>query len=275
MRLAPSAEEIDARLGDAWPVFGAVDCHAHVFEEGFPSAGGVAHPRPYPVDYYLGWLKALRIKRCVHVTASCYGFDNSITRFAIDECQAGGIAARGIAIVHPEIEEAELASLARAGFVGARLMASRVASLGMEAFDALARRCAPLGWHIELNADSSAAWAELEPQLAASPVALVFEHLGLDARDGGTSAGRSALLRLLERRKDFAIKLRIPDLLPVLDGLLRDFPDRLMWGSSLPQRVNGHVHDDLELLDSALNAIPDGATRARVFAANAERFYGF
>jgi D-galactarolactone isomerase len=273
MRLAPSAAEIDARLGDAWPVSGAIDCHAHVFEEGFPTAAGVAEPRPYPVDYYLGWLEALRIKRCVHVTASCYGFDNSITRFAVDECQAGGIVARGIAIVHPEIEEAELASLARAGFVGARLMASRVASLGMEAFDALARRCAPLGWHIELNADTSAAWSELEPRLAASPVALVFEHLGVCS--GDADPGIRALLRLLERRKDFAVKLRLPDLLPVLGILLREFPDRLMWGSSLPQRVNGRVHDDLELLDSALKAIPDRATRARVFAANAERFYGF
>jgi predicted TIM-barrel fold metal-dependent hydrolase len=276
MRLPPSEDEVHSRLGEAWPVFGAVDCHAHVFEEGFPFAAGQrSDPRPYPFDYYLGWIRALRIARSVQVTASCYGFDNSATRYAIDECRANGVAARGVAIVHPEIEEAELAALARAGFIAARVMASRVAAVGIEAFDALARRCAPHRWHLEVNVDRSDAWEPLEPRLAASPVPVVFEHLGMRADEGPQSPGVHAVLRLLDKRRDFAVKLRFPDIAPVVQLFVRHHLDRLMWGSNLPQPMNGNAYGDLELIAAALEALPDAGARERVFAANAERFYGF
>jgi len=275
MRLPPSEDEIRSRLGDAWPVFGAVDCHAHVFEQGFPfAAGRESDPRPYPFDYYLGWIRALGIARSVQVTASCYGLDNSATRYALDECRANGVAARGVAIVHPEIEEAELAALARAGFIGARLMASRVAGVGVEHLEALARRCADWRWHLELNVDDSASWAELEERLAALPVPVVFEHLGVRASEAADSPGLLALLRLLDRRSDFAVKLRFPDVAPAARLLVRHHPDRLMWGSSLPQ-ADGHAYGDLELIATALDLLPGVDARARVFGANAERFYGF
>jgi len=275
MRLPPSEDEIRSRLGDAWPVFGAVDCHAHVFEQGFPfAAGRESDPRPYPFDYYLGWIRALGIARSVQVTASCYGFDNSATRYAIDECRAGGVAARGVAIIHPEIDEPELAVLARAGFIAARLMASRVASLGLESLDALARRCADWRWHLEVNVDDPGSWEALEARLAQSPVPVVFEHLGVREGEAPDSPGLCAVLRLLDRRPDFAVKLRLPDLAPAAALLVRHHADRLMWASSLPQ-ANGHADDDLELIAAALDLLPGASARARVFAANAERFYGF
>lgn len=274
MRLAPSAEEIRTRLGDDWPVFGAVDSHAHVFESGFPLAPTRgSDPLPYPFDYYLGWIQALGIPRCVQITASRYGFDNSATRFAIDECRANGIAVRGVAIIHPDIEEIELAALARSGFIAARLMASRVESLGIDAFEALARRCAAHRWHVEINVDSCEAWSALEPRLAGSPVPLVFEHLGMRGDESADSPGVRAVMRLLDRRADFAVKLRFPDIAPVLKLFIKHHPDRLMWGSNLPQ--DAHAPDDLELIASALERLPDAALRERVFARNAERFYGF
>lgn len=273
MRLPPSEDEIRSRLGEAWPVSGAVDCHAHVFEQGFPfAAGRDSDPPPYPFDYYLGWIRALRIARCVQVTASCYGLDNSATRYAIDECRANGVLARGVAVIHPEIDEAELSTLARGGFIAARLMASRIAGVGLESLETLARRCADWRWHLEINVDDSGAWAGLETQLAASPVPVVFEHLGVRAGDGPQSPGVRAVLRLLDRRRDFAVKLRFPDVAPVAGLLVRHHADRLMWGSSLPQE-NGY--GDLDLIAAALEALPDMPARERVFAANAERFYGF
>src|SRR6266516_2590066 len=112
MRLAPSAEEVQARLGDAWPISGAVDCHAHVFERGFPLAAVRAFdPLPYPLEYYLAW------------------------------------------------------KLARGGFVGARLMTSRIGSLGLEVFEEVAKRCLPHRWHVEINVDACEEWVALEPRL--------------------------------------------------------------------------------------------------------------
>lgn len=268
MRLAPSAEEIQARLGDAWPVPGAIDCHAHVFEPGFPLAVARAfEPHEYPLEHYLAWLQALRIRRCVLVNASCYGFDNSVTRYALDECRANGVGARGVATIHPEIGFVELQKMAAAGFVGARLMSSRVAGVCLESFEAVARRCSSVRWHIEVNVDSCSEWITLEPRLVRSPVPVVLEYLGEDAVP--EAPGMEAVLRLLDRRRDFAVKICANR---ELTGLLaREFPDRLMWGSQLRP---GEAFSDLGIIGCVLESIPDPALRRRVFCDNAERFYG-
>ena len=61
--------------------------------------------------------------------------------------------------------------------------------------------------------------------------------------------------------------------------LARHHPGRLMWASSLPQADGdlhgGHAWRDLDAIASALELLPGAEDRARVFAANAERFYGF
>lgn len=269
MRLAPSAEEILARLGDAWPVPGAIDCHAHIFEPGFPLAAARAfEPHEYPLEHYLAWLQALGIRRCVLVNASCYGFDNSVTRYALEECRANGVAARGVAIIHPEIGFIEMQKMAAAGFVGARLMSTRIAGVCLESFEAVARRCAALRWHIEVNVDSCDEWIALEPRLARSPVPVVLEYLGEDAAP--EAPGIHAILGLLDRRRDFAVKLCPNAMLANL--LAREFPDRLMWGSHLSP--SGGTLDDLGVIGRVLQSIPDPATRRRVFCENAERFYG-
>jgi predicted TIM-barrel fold metal-dependent hydrolase len=269
MQLAPSAEEIQARLGDSWPVPGAIDCHAHVFEPGFPLAAARAfEPHEYPLEYYLAWLRALGIRRCVLVNASCYGFDNSVTRYALEECRANGVAARGVATIHPEIGFVELQKMAAAGFVGARLMSSRVAGVCLESFEAVARRCTALRWHIEVNVDSCDEWIALEPRLARSPVPVALEYLGKDA--AADSPGIEAVLRLLDRRRDFAVK--VPESPELTQRVNREFPGRLMWGSHLSQ--SGGALDDLGLIGCVLESIPDPAMRRAVFCDNAERFYG-
>jgi len=274
MRLAPSAEEIRARLGDAWPVEGAVDCHAHVFERGFPlSAARAYDPEPYPLEAYLAWSRALGIARCVQVTASCYGFDNSAVAYAMEECRISGIGVRGVATIHPEIATAELEKLARAGFAGARVTTSRIAGLGLEALEDVAKRCVPLRWHVEVNVDAAKEWLALEPRLARLPVPVVFEHLGMiDESEGADAPGLRAVLRLLEKRADFAVKFSSftrMEAAPVARLFAREFPDRLMWGSNLAP-----AGDDLALIALALEWLPEAKLRASVFSLNAERFYG-
>lgn len=269
MRLAPSAEEIQARLGDSWPVPGAVDCHAHVFEPGFPLAAARAfEPHEYPLEHYLAWLQALGIRRCVLVNASCYGFDNSVTSYALEECRASGVAARGVATIHPEIGFVELQKMAAAGFVGARLMSSRVAGVRLDSLETVARRCAGVRWHLEVNVDSCDEWVALEPRLARSPVPVALEYLGKNA--ALDSPGIEAVRRLLDRRRDFAVKL--PQSVELVKLLQKEFPGRLMWGSHLSQE--GGSLDDLGLIGCVLQSVPDPAMRRAVFCDNAERFYG-
>lgn len=288
MRLAPSPDEIRARLGDAWPVPGAADCHAHVFEPGFPLAPERSYnPMPYPLEYYLAWMRALGIQRCVQVNASCYGFDNSATGYAIEECRANSIVSRGVATIHPEIEFVQLQKLSNAGFVAARVMSSRLGGVSTAVFDELARRCVPHRWHVEVNVDSADEWVDLEPRLARSPVPVVFEHLGRMKGDPSMdSPGIRAVMRLLEKRADFALKLSafyrlsarpedFADVAPLVKRFAREFPERLMWGSNLPHLGwVGGAPDDLGLIALALEWLPDEQTRRKVFASNAEKFYG-
>jgi predicted TIM-barrel fold metal-dependent hydrolase len=143
-----------------------------------------------------------------------------------------------------------------------------VAGVSLEAFEAVARRCAALRWHIEVNVDACDEWLALEPRLARSPVAVALEYLGKDAAAG--SPGIQAVLRLLDQRRDFSVKLPAEARLAQL--LARQFPDRLMWGSHLSQ--SGGALDDLALIGGVLESLPDPAMRRAVFCDNAERFYG-
>lgn len=280
MRLAPSSEEVRARLGADWPIAGAVDAQAHVFERGFPFARACAFtPGFYPVEYYFAWCQALGIARSIHVTASCYGFDNSVTRYALEQCRANRIAARGVAIIDPEIGFVELERLASFGFVAARLATARIPGLGPEAFDTVARRCLPHRWHVEINVEESDEWLALESHIAKLPVPVVFEHLGRMPR-GVNAPGLKAVLRMLEKRADFALKLssieRVADpAAPVVKLLARNFADRLMWGSGLPQAgMSGARADDLSSIAVLLESLPDAGTREQVFSGNAARVYG-
>ncbi|TMI15377.1 MAG: hydrolase, partial [Betaproteobacteria bacterium] len=147
-------------------------------------------------------------------------------------------------------------------------------------------RCLPHRWHVEINVDACEEWVALEARLAKSPVPVVFEHLGrIEGEQGANAPGLCAVLRLLDKRPDFVLKLSsfyrllpnagFKDVAPIVKLFARDFPDRLMWGSNLPHPgLSGGAPDDLELIGAALEWLPDSVARQRVFADNAERFYG-
>ncbi len=270
MRAAPlSIAEIRARLGAGWPPAGLVDAQAHPIEPGHPLATTREYdPEPFPIEAYRRQAAALGVVRSVLVTASFYGFDNSVTRNALAEL---GPQARGVAMIDPEIQEAELEKYVAAGFVAARILTARPGVVGDGAFEKVARRCAPRGWHVEINVRDAYEWLALEPRLARSPVPLVFEHLGRARGNEGVEAdGFRAMLRLLEARPDFHVKVTgdFDGMEPVLRVLAGRFPGQLVWGSNLPDTR-------LEALLPLWQWMSDPALRQRVFADNAARLYRF
>jgi 2-pyrone-4,6-dicarboxylate lactonase len=270
MRAAPlSIAEIRARLGAGWPPAGLVDAHAHAIEPGHPLATTRAYdPEPFPIEAYRRQAAALGVARSVMVTASCYGFDNSVTRNALAEL---GPQTRGVAIIDPEIQEAELEKYVTAGFVAARILTARPGVVGDAAFETVARRCAPHGWHVEINVRDAYEWLALEPRLAQSPVPLVFEHLGRARGDEGVETeGFRAMLRLLEARPEFHVKVtgKFEGMEPVLRVLAGRFPQQLVWGSNLPDTR-------LEALLPLWQWMSEPALRQAVFADNAARLYRF
>ncbi len=126
----------------------------------------------------------------------------------------------------------------------------------------------------------------MEPLLAALPVPLVVDHMGLvDPADG--DAGLPLLFRLLDGGNTW-IKLSgvymrsregapaYSDTLALGQALLRQAPERLIWGSDWPHTTQapGSV-DDADLVDVLLDWCPSEDALQRVLVDNPQRVYGF
>ena len=158
---------------------GTVDTHCHIF--GPQAVFPFAPERKYtPCDASKDQLFALRdhlgIARNVIVQATCHGADNTAM---VDALQASGDRARGIATVRPDIGERELRALDAAGVRGVRFNFVRrlVDSSPEDDLSLIAKKIAPLGWHIVLYFESSDL-PDLEDFFASLPTPLVIDHMG-------------------------------------------------------------------------------------------------
>ncbi len=266
----------------------ACDCHVHVYDARF----AMAWPKLQPVegaavaDYRL-LQQRIGTTRAVVVQPAAYGTDNSVTLDAVREL---GIAnARGIAVVHPAIGDAELAALHEAGIRGLRFSIHdpHTEIAGADMIEPLAPRIAALGWHVQLHARGEQLVA-LEPMLAALPCALVIDHYArVPLPEGTYHASMRVLERLLEGERTW-VKLCAPyldsrvgspryaDIRPIAKSLITLAPGRMLWGSGWPHPTEPHTKpDDAALLDLLQEWVGDEATRKRILVANPAELYGF
>ena len=155
--------------------------------------------------------------------------------------------------------------------------------------EAIAARVAPYRWHIEINIAKSADWVGLEPRLRRCPVPLVFDHLGRPRGAEGVDApGFKAVRRLLAERDDCWTKISsfyrlsdsgppdYADMRPFVDAVLRERPDRCVWGTNWPHPgLTRFMPNDADLLDVLESWIPRDAMREPLFASNAAALYRF
>ena len=268
---------------------GAVDCHAHIFDrfERYPLAGGRKYSPPLCArEDWLALHASLGVERGVQVHGSPYGFDNSITEDFLKEYRGRFV---GVAAINPEIPEEELKQLDAAGFRAARLMDQFATGATTAALEPIARKIAPLGWHIEINIAKCADWVDLEPRLRRCPVPLVFDHLGRPrGGEGVDQAGFRVIRRLLMERDNCWTKVssfyrlsdagppRYDDMRSFVQAVLRDRPDRCVWGSNWPHPgLTQSMPNDADLLDLLEGWLPSDDVREPLFAANAARLYRF
>src|SRR5262245_52527524 len=143
---------------------GATDCHSHVVgsPERWPTIPDARYaPEVGPIEDYVAALDALGIARCVLVQPSIYGSDNGCQLEAMRAL--GPARARGIAVVDPDVDAAELRRLDAAGVRGLRFNL-RSGGLALEALEPIARRIAPMGWHIQLFTEACVI-AQIAPRL--------------------------------------------------------------------------------------------------------------
>ena len=267
------------------------DTHAHVL-------GPIAHyaysparvytPPDCLLNDYRKMLATLGVERAVLVQPSVYGSDNTVM---LEAMRVAGSAFRGVAVVEDDIADAELANLNAAGVRGVRVnivdvKTRKPGSLPLAQLTALAKRIAPLGWHMEflMHCDE---FPDMDRSFADFPVDIVLGHLGYMKTDKGVSdPGFQALLRLLKAGKawvKFTGPYRITtQAMPHADtnafahALINANAQRVLWGSDWPHvMVKSAMPNDGELCDLLSAWIPDAATREQVLVRNPATLYGF
>ena len=266
---------------------GTVDCHAHIFDRFDKYKFSASKRYTPPVCTREAWLAlhaALGVERGVQVHGSPYGFDNSITEDFLREHPGRFV---GVAAVPPDVDAALLKKLNGAGFRAARLMDQFATGATTKNLDAIARRIEPFGWHIEINIARCADWVELEPKLRRCPVPLVFDHLGrVRGGEGVNAPGFKVVRRLLAEREDCWTKISswyrlsdsadFEDMKPLVQTLLKERPDRCVWGTNWPHPgMTDFMPNDADLVDQLDRWLPSDAVREPLFARNAARLYGF
>ena len=103
-----------------------------------------------------------------------YLTDNRVTLDAISQL---GDNARGVAVVHPTITDAELKGLNDAGIRGIRFsLGGANAVVTWDMVEPLSKRVNELGWHVQFNVDGTDILAHAD-LLRRLPSQLVFDHL--------------------------------------------------------------------------------------------------
>jgi 2-pyrone-4,6-dicarboxylate lactonase len=270
------------------PPAGAVDAHCHVFGPGarFP----YAPERKYtPCDAPKEKLWALRdflgFERNVLVQATCHGADNGAL---VDALLDAGERARGVATVGADVSDAELRELDAAGVRGVRFNFVRrlVDVTPKDVLATIARRVAPLGWHIVIYFEA-ADLPEHYAFFASLPTTVVVDHMGRpDVTQPVDGPGFELFVRLMREHPNVWSKVSCPerlsqlgppgydDVVPFARRLVAEFPDRVLWGTDWPHpNLRSHMPDDGQLVDVIPMIAPSGELQRRLLVDNPMRLY--
>ncbi len=269
----------------------ACDCHIHIYNEGFPISGPTKLlVRNAGVEEYRLLQKRLGTTRTVVVQPGPYSVDNRVTIDAI--AQLGLANARGVAVVHPSVTDAELENMAERGIRGIRFTLGdpSTAVTDFEMIEPLAKRVHDIGWHIQLHlrGDQIAKCEDLLKRIA-SPI--VFDHMGrLRQPDGLNQPAFQVMCNLIDRGKAWVklsaayldSKIGAPtyaDTTKVAQAYVRMAPERVVWGSNWPHPTLHSTKkppvDDALLFDLLWAWTPDEALRKRILVDNPAALYGF
>ena len=261
----------------------AADCHIHIYDPRF--APPVEKPLNGTVSDYRLLQKRIGVSRVVIVQPRNYKTDNSAT---VDAIQQLGIAnARGIAVLHPTVTEAELKSLDAGGIRGIRftLGNAKHAVVGLDMIEPLAKRIAAYGWHVQLNMDPQQV-IDSAAMLQRLPTQIVFDHMGKPPLPDGINHPSHKIIRALLDAGRAWVKISgayiVNDQPPVYaeatkvaQEFVRAAPERAVWGSDWPH-PGPQVHpNDAVLFDLLAEWAPYETVRNRILVDNPKKLYGF
>lgn len=266
---------------------GTTDTHIHIYDHRYPMAPTAKmYPPDASVADYLAMAKRIGIERTVIVQATTYGADN---RCLLESIAAMGLErARGIAVVKPDVTDAEFDRLTKAGIRGCRFFMLPGGALPWESLDTIAARMQPFGWHAVVQFDGRD-FLKHEAAMRRLPGTLIIDHVGKFLEPVPVDDPNfKALLRLVEEGRTY-VKLAAPyetskvgpphfdDVGALAKALVRIAPERMLWASNFPHpsAPADNKPDDAVLLDMLLDWVPDEVTRRKILVDNPARLYGF
>ena len=260
----------------------ACDSHIHLYDASLSSDASVlAEATP---AHYRMLQQRLGTSRTVIIQPAAHRFDNRLTVQGI--AALGPERTRGVAVLNPDVSDAELHTLHAGGIRGIRftLFNPQTALTQFDWVEPLAARVNELGWHVQLHwrADQIVEHVDLLQRLRCT---LVFDHMARLPQHSGPSHEAFAIVaRLLARGRTW-VKLSGPyldDSAPdyasradVVHAWCQIAPDRLVWGSDWPHPTESTKPDDAHLLDRLGDWVGDAALRDRILVENAATLYGF
>ncbi len=265
----------------------ACDTHSHIYgpADQYPRFPGRKPNFGASIEAYETMLARLGLERCVIVQPSLYSTDNRCTLDAIRHF--GPSRARGVAVTKKDITPRELQELHNAGIRGLRFYLI-VDDFIMGDAAEMARRIAPLGWHLQVQ-DRGNWLPDAMPILEKLPVDIVIDHVGRTPPENGINdPGFQALLRFMETGRCW-VKISAP-YLASLDGpphfadvgekvraLAAVRPDRLVYAVNWPHpnHTPGNRPEEADCLDALLDWVPDASVRNAILADNAAVLYDF
>jgi len=158
--------------------------------------------------------------------------------------------------------------------------------VSLDAMERLAKRLVPYGWHLQFLLDARTL-PDLAPRLRALPVDIVIDHMGfMPVSVGLESPAVETMRRLLGEGRTW-VKLSgaymitdqgqpYADVAPLARTLLREAPERCVWGTNWPHpKPRDTMPDDAVLLDLVPSWTDDAALQAKLMRDNARALYGF
>ncbi|WP_119157653.1 amidohydrolase family protein [Caldimonas tepidiphila] len=261
-------------VNPALPAQGAVtDCHFHVFPSGLVPVAGARYAPGYGASLEQ-WLLGARphgVSRGVLVQPSFLGYDNA---FLLEMLRGAPNLLRGVAVVAPDIDAAELEAMDALGVRGIRLNLVGTDHRLPPGSTRLFPLLQSLGWHVELHTEPGRL-QEVLGQLP-SDLTLVLDHFGKPAHGAEPE-------RVARGREDrLFVKLSAPYRLgnSKPQELARRWldllgPQRLLWGSDWPCTA----HEDQQLaaqVPAVLHDwLDDSDAVGKVLCRNPELLYGF
>jgi len=265
----------------------AVDCHTHVFVDGYPLIPERGYDPPQStLEDMLAMHEMLGIERVVFTQPSVYGTDNSAI---LDAAARIPDRARVVVAVRGDVSDEELGEMHERGARGIRLNLDNVGGMPVELDEvpALAKRVSAMGWHVEFLFAGDEL-PGLLPLLRSLDAPVSIGHFGyMPAGEGVGFPPFQDLLGLVLEGNTW-VKLsgpnRLgvgdlppwPEVVPMARALIEAHPDRILWATDWPH-PNKFVAqpNDADLLEQLELWAPEEEMRRRILVDNPATLYGF